>query len=240
MAAATKGIPPTTLQLFQDVEKTFASTQLGQRWYILVLSALVGGNEPEMADQLYLYLISKPECQESHQRQALVRRLRETLLKLVSLIGVCKPIEAILAIKKVEREEDRDYSFSRKDWKCDDGNLDRGMHWFQQIYAGNIDDTLALFDAHKDFQWVSKNITYGLYLSDRQILDDSDTELLTLVGIMIQNLPIETHWHIRGARRIGISKEDVKTIVSCVGKVAEFMGVKQNRIPSVEEVEKDV
>jgi hypothetical protein len=57
---------------------------------------------------------------------------------------------------------------------------------------------------------------------------------------MIQNLPIETHWHIRGARRIGISKEDVKTIVSCVGKVAEFMGVKQNRIPSVEEVEKDV
>jgi hypothetical protein len=64
--------------------------------------------------------------------------------------------------------------------------------------------------------WVSKNITYGLYLSDHSILDDVDTELVVLSGIMIQNLPRETAWHLRGTRRIGVSREDVETIQQCV------------------------
>lgn len=47
------------------------------------------------------------------QRQALVRRLREALLKLVSIVGVPRPLEAVYQIAAVERAEDREYSFSR-------------------------------------------------------------------------------------------------------------------------------
>ncbi|KAH7116173.1 hypothetical protein B0J11DRAFT_539390 [Dendryphion nanum] len=234
-------VRPEIAALFQNIETAFAKTQLGEhRWYILTIAALVGGTEPELADQLYLYLINKPECQKPSERQALIRRIRETLVKLISIVGVCKPLEAIIAIMKVEREEDRDYSFSRKDWQCDDKNHVQGMEWMKKIYTQNLESTLELFNAHQDFRWISTEITYGLYLSDRQSLDDLDTELVVLVGIMIQNLRLETHWHIRGTRRIGVSKEDVEAIVSCVGRVAKFMGVKQDRIPSVEEVEKDV
>lgn len=64
--------------------------------------------------------------------------------------------------------------------------------------------------------WISKNISYGLYLSDHSILNDVETELTVLGGIMIQNLPRETGWHLRGTRRIGVSKEDVETIQQCV------------------------
>ena len=64
--------------------------------------------------------------------------------------------------------------------------------------------------------WISANITYGLYLSDRQILDDIDTEMVVLSGIMIQNLKRETGWHLRGTRRVGVSYEDVETIQQCV------------------------
>jgi hypothetical protein len=35
------------------------------------------------------------------------------LVKLVAIIGVPKCIDAVFAIAGVEREEDRDYSFSR-------------------------------------------------------------------------------------------------------------------------------
>ena len=42
-----------------------------------------------------------------------MRRLREALVKSVSIYGVCKPLEAIIQIDRVEREEDKDYSFSR-------------------------------------------------------------------------------------------------------------------------------
>lgn len=234
-------IRPEIATLFQEIETTFAKTQLGDhRWYILAIAAMVGGTEPELADQLYLYIINKPEYQDSSERQALIRRIRETLVKLISVVGVCKPLEAIIAIMKVEREEDRDYTFSRKNWQCDDKNHTQGMEWMKKIYTQNLAPTLELFNAHQDFRWISTEITYGLYLSDRQNLDDLDTELVVLVGIMIQNLKLETHWHIRGTRRIGVSKEDVEVIVSCVGRIAQFMGVKQDRIPSVDEVEKDV
>lgn len=239
-AKSVSTVKPEVAELFQEIESAFSKAKLGEKWYFVTLAALVGGTEPELADQLYLYIINKPECQESTKRQELVRRIREALMKLVSIIGVCKPLEAIIAIMKVEREEDRDYTFTRKDWQCDQANHDRGMGWLNQIYQRNAEATLDLFKAHQDFRWLSTEITYGLYLSDRQVLDDLDTELLVLVGIMIQNLRLETHWHIRGTLRIGVSKDDVLMLMECVKKIADFMGTKLNRIPTVEEVEKDV
>ncbi|KAF3044140.1 hypothetical protein E8E12_010325 [Didymella heteroderae] len=245
MASASASSQPPVRQelatLFTALEQSFANTNLGQkRWYLIVLAALVGGTEPEFADQLYLHIISQPSCKSSESRQALVRRLREALVKLVSIVGVCKPLEAILSISKVEHPEDRDYTFTRQSWTADSANHERGANWLKKIYAGNTEDTLALFNAHKDFRWISEEITYGLYLSDRQVLDDWDTEVVVLAGIMIQNLRLETKWHIRGALRVGMSKEDVKAIMECVREVAGFTEVKLTRIPSVEEVEHEV
>ena len=59
----------------------------------------------------------------------------------------------------------------------------------------------------------------GLYLSDHSILNGVETELVVLSGIMIQNLPRETGWHLRGTRRIGVSYDDVETIQQCVSAV---------------------
>ena len=227
--------------LFTTLEQSLTSTALGaSRWYLIVLAALVGGTEPEFADQLYLYMTNQGGYQTPASRHSLIQRLRESLVKLVSIIGVCKPLEAILAISRVEQPQDRDYTFTRADWNADALNHARGAKWLEKIYAGNTQDTLKLFDAHKDFRWISEEITYGLYLSDRQVLDDWDTEVVVLAGIMIQNLKLETKWHIRGALRVGMSKEDVKAIMEAVRKVAEFTDVKLNRIPSVEEVEGEV
>ena len=66
-----------------------------------------------MAADLYKYLISQKRYSKPEQRQALVRRLREALVKLVSVVGVPKPLEAIFSIADIEREEDKDWSFSR-------------------------------------------------------------------------------------------------------------------------------
>lgn len=71
---------------------------------------------------------------------------------------------------------------------------------------------------HNLTAWLSIEITYGLYLSDHNILDGVDTELVVLSGIMIQNLPRETGWHLRGTRRIGVSYDDVETIQQCVSR----------------------
>ncbi|KAI8664597.1 hypothetical protein NCS55_00969100 [Fusarium keratoplasticum] len=236
--------PELTLELselFSKIENNFKTTNLGEhRWYLLVIACLSASPDPEASAALYLYLTRQEAYQTSESRQALVRRLREALVKTICLVGVCKPIEAILAIAKVEKPEDRDFSRTRQDWQADDANHERAVNWFKQLYTRNATDTLGLFDAHKDFSWISTEITYGLYLSDRQVLDDTDTQMVVLPAIMSQNLRLETHWHIRGTRRIGVSKEDTQVICDSVRAVSEFFGIKLNRVPTVDEVEPDV
>lgn len=74
---------------------------------------MVGGGEPGFAPLLYKELIKRPEYQNPEQRKNLMRRIRETLLKLVSIAGVCKPLDAIFDIDAITAPEDKDYSFSR-------------------------------------------------------------------------------------------------------------------------------
>ncbi|KAL3451786.1 hypothetical protein BJX65DRAFT_266854 [Aspergillus insuetus] len=240
---STPEIQPRYLDLFQKLEAriTNAGSIPNNKWAIIAIATLVAGPDPERADQLYLYLTSQPRYATSESRKELVRRLREALFKAVIIVGVCKPIEAILAISKVEKDEDKDISPpTREKWTNDEANHERGIGWFSKLYARNGNSTLDLFNAHKDFSWLSTEITYGLFLSDRQVLDDLDTQLVVLPAIMSQNLPNETNWHIRGTRRLGVPIEDVKTVTECVKLVAEFYGVTLDKVPSVEDVEKDV
>lgn len=77
------------------------------------LAAATAGGQPHLAGQLYVYLVGQAQYPTPEARQALIRRLRETLMKLVVIIGVPKCLEAIFAIDGVERPEDKDYSCSR-------------------------------------------------------------------------------------------------------------------------------
>ena len=67
------------------------------------------------------------------------------------ILGVCKPIEAIVAISGVERDEDKDFSFSREHWESGPANHKRGMKWLEAIYQHNGAKALRVFDAHQDF-----------------------------------------------------------------------------------------
>ncbi|KAK7992103.1 hypothetical protein PG996_012882 [Apiospora saccharicola] len=241
-SSSSESSPHKIHDLFRTIETDWSRSGLGaNRWYLLTIATLAGGNDPELSDQLYLYLISQPAFSTPAQRQSLIRELREALIKTVSLVGVCKPLEAIMAINAYEKPEDKDPSpATREGWQCDEANLQRGLGWMRKIYTGDTDSTIALFDDHRDFAWLSQNITYGLYLSDRQVLDDLGTEVVVLAAIMIQNLPKETRWHIRGIRRLGVSVEDVKVVWNAVQAIAQFLGIKLHRVPTVEEVEKEV
>lgn len=247
MATNTTPLPrdPTNdeaLALFTAIEDKFPSSTLGKdKWYILLLAALVGSGQPQLAPLLYTHLIARAEQHGTPaQRQALMRRLRETLLKLIAIVGVCRPLEAIFDIEAITRAEDKDYSFSREGWQCDEANTKRGVDWLNRLYQQNIEKIDETFASQRDFGWVSRNITYGLYLSDHSILNDVETELTVLAGIMVQNLPRETGWHLRGTRRIGVSKDDVETIQQCIELVATFCGLHLHKVPRVADIEHEV
>ncbi|PMD41083.1 hypothetical protein L207DRAFT_426493 [Hyaloscypha variabilis F] len=226
--------------LFEAIQQKFPNETLGDdKWYLVTLSALVGV-EPEHAAHLYAYLIDKPEFATPESRQALIRRLREVLVKNISVQGVCKPLESLFSIAKLERPEDKDYSFSREKWQAGPENMARGEKWLKTIYVGNLSTATAPFQAHKDFDFISRQITYGFYLSDHSIIGPLDTELVTLAGIMIQNLPLETAWHLRGTRRVGVSMEDTELVQQCIEMVAKYGGARLHKIPRVADIEHEV
>jgi hypothetical protein len=101
---STTEVQPRFSALFTELENRFKATKLGSdKWYILAISTLAASPDPERADQLYLHLTQQEQYTPSAARQALIRRLREALVKSVPIVGVCKPIEAILSIAEVER-----------------------------------------------------------------------------------------------------------------------------------------
>lgn len=232
---------PCCDELFRDIEIRFeASGVPSDKWYLITLSSLTATQEPHLADQLYLYLINQPAYLTPAARKTLVRRMRETLIKITALCGLPKTAEAIPAIDKVVTEGDSDESFSREIWISGKDNRTRGLAWLQKIYAQNTDALFGMFRQHPDFEFWIVKICYGLHLLDRQILDNLDTEILVLGAVMGQNLPGETYWHMRGLRRLGLPKEDVQMLCDCVREVAHFCALELDRIPPVESVKSEV
>ncbi|KAF2722434.1 hypothetical protein K431DRAFT_283862 [Polychaeton citri CBS 116435] len=239
--SSTEQTAEATRELFQEIETHFPSQALGKsKWEILAVAAITAGGQPERAADLYRYLTSKPEYQTPEQRHSLIKRLREALFKLICIIGVPRCLEAIFTIAPIEKEEDRDYSFSRENWQSGEENEKRGRRWLSQLYCQNLGSTIGPLSAHRDFMWTSVEITYGLYLSDHSIIDGVDTELVVLSGLMLQNLKNESAWHLRGIRRLGVKPVDVETIHQCIEKVAEFCGVSMSKVPRVDDIEHEV
>ena len=133
------------------------------------------------------------------------------------------------------------FSGAREHSQNDEVTKKRGLEWLRRLYRQNLDPIFEKFEAHKDFgkltsiysselqgyveqadvcvaAWVTESIVYGLFLSDQSVLDPVETEIVVLSGIMMQNLPSETGWHMRGMRRIGATKHDVERIWTCVSR----------------------
>ncbi|KAK6337652.1 hypothetical protein TWF730_003045 [Orbilia blumenaviensis] len=193
--------------------------------------------DPSTLSCLYNYLISLPQYSTPQARKTLIRRIREALVKVVSLIGVAKPLLVIWSISALEREEDRDFTATREGWKCDEKNLENGMNWLRTIYRGDVEEVDQRFRGHADFRWISYNITYGLYLSDHSVLDGLDTELVVMCALLIQNLAPVSAFHLKGFRRLGVTTEEVETVHVCCEKVAKVCGISMDKVPRVADIE---
>lgn len=206
--------------LFTGIEAQYMATALGpDHWYLIPLGVFTSSGKCHLTAALYTYLIMQPQHSTCESRQTLVRRLREALLKLTSIIGVARPLEAIIHLDRVIAPADRDYTFSRQDWKNDDSSHERGEAWLKKCYGENLDPIYDMFDSHRDFGWISSEITYGLYLSDHRILSGVETEIVVLSGMWTLGLPRMFGWHLRASRRIGIGYAECEILQQCVSHV---------------------
>ncbi|MCJ1476133.1 hypothetical protein MMC13_004798 [Lambiella insularis] len=210
--------------LLQSVERKFPEAWREDRWYLTAIAALIGSGKPSLVGHLYIYLIEQHTYATPTQRQHLIRRMREAMIKVIILCGIPIVLKALASVAELEREEDKDYHFSREGWQADEANKKRGVDVLDFLYQEDQPKIMAKYAAHRDLRFISDEISYGLFLSDHQILDLAESELVILPAIMCQNLKGPTLWHLRGCVRAGISLADTELIQQAIELIATFAG----------------
>ncbi|KAF2143457.1 uncharacterized protein K452DRAFT_297192 [Aplosporella prunicola CBS 121167] len=100
----------------------------------------------------------------------------------------------------------------------------RGATHLQNLYRAQLGPILStLGAAAADITWLEEAVIYGLFLSDDAVLSRVETSLVVLCAIMGQDLKAPALWHVRGLRRLGVSKDDVEALVRCVEEVAVWV-----------------
>ena len=113
----------------------------------------------------------------------------------------------------------------------------RGTEFLQTLYAQDLAPIFCTWGSHQaDFEFLEKNIIYGFYLSDHEVLPAVEAEVVILTAIMCQGLRAPTIWHLRGLRRLGINAMDVEALEKAIEKIAEWAGRNTSDWPRVTDV----
>lgn len=101
----------------------------------------------------------------------------------------------------------------------------RGNTFLQTLYQQNLVPIFETWGSHRpDFEFLEKNIIYGLYLSDHSVLSAVEAEIVIWTAIMCQGVRAPTIWHLRGLRRLGVAAEDVELLEQAVEEIARWAG----------------
>ena len=80
------------------------------------------------------------------------------------------------------------------------------------------------------------NYVYGLYQSERSVLDDLMTSRISIASLMTMDVPKQLSWHIRGFINIGGTKEELVEIMDVVKGIIKICEVElKNDIPDIDE-----
>ena len=72
-----------------------------------------------------------------------------------------------------------------------------------------------------DFEWLTKDIVYGMFYADDTVLSNVDTELITYTAIVSLGLGVTVPNHLGGLLRMGLSVEEIEGVTECGEMVAK-------------------
>lgn len=205
----------------QDIEEYRQSLPeyIAEDWYVIAGTSCAAINEPALLVQVF-----KAALDGNSDPKKVLRRLREGLVKILTLVGVPRILRAIPAlvkcVKELGVEKFGDESFAREHAALSPDNRERGLDMLKMIYQERfqqISDFLA--NQAMDFDFIMYEILYGLILSEASILDLKITELIVATTLTSSGMIPEAEQHILGCQRVGISKEDVTKVIEATKKL---------------------
>lgn len=111
--------------------------------------------------------------------------------------------------------------FDRSHIRLDAATRDKGSAFLDMLYGPERAATLfTTWGA--DFEWLTKDVVYGMFYADDSVLDALETELITYMAIACQGLETTVRNHLGGLLRMGLSVEEVEGVTDCGLMVARW------------------
>lgn len=116
----------------------------------------------------------------------------------------------------------------------DAANRERGTDFLRQVYG---DERAAnMFEKWGgDFEWLTKDIVYGLFHADDSVFDTLETELITYTAIVCQGLRLHVPManFLGGLKRLNLSLKEAEGVTACAEMVAKWAGQDTSSWPRV-------
>ncbi|KAG7086351.1 hypothetical protein E1B28_002312 [Marasmius oreades] len=204
-------------------------------WYIVACVAFNASNEPEAIPLVFQHALKSTTSHE--ERLTLARKVRDALYNSAVNSGFAKGINSLVALSKVMPEELKDKKMFRDRTAPLSDFEETGRNFFRQLYGETADSVQTLLDdIYPDLGWFCNTIGYGVVYGCHEILTPLEVSY-TLVGTLIANdTPRQINWHLKGARRLGATVEEVKAVREMAMEVASLCGVKwKEGVPELQE-----
>jgi len=103
-------------------------------------------------------------------------------------------------------------------------NRERGVRFLRHLYT---EDQMEAMRSSwgKDFEWLTKDIVYGMFYGDDEVLETVDTELITYTAIVAQGLHVTVQNHLGGLLGMGLSLEEIEGVTECGKHIASWSGM---------------
>ena len=245
-----------TLEEIKTLRSQFAPRILKDYIWLLVLTSNLVSchNGAETVVMLYNLALDEAttststDSEKKEASQTIQRLMQESIVKGSVLSGIPHALDAMFTLLAHIRETTPDYLLTAKDFARSDtlsqpiSSLTQPAHTaLRRVYKQNLDNIQyeKMGDNMQDLKFFTFEIHYGLILGNETIIGWETTELVVLASLVGQNCTSEILWHMRGCLRGGWSREEVESVRSVCKDTARRLGVRVDKVPSLDEVNEE-
>ena len=117
----------------------------------------------------------------------------------------------------------------------DAANHERGTEFLRKIYGTQRMDAMVKAWG-PDFEWLTKDVVYGIFHADDSVLGNLEAELIMYTAIVCQGLRVPTENQLEGLHRMGLTVEEIQGVTACAELVARWAGHDMQGWPNVREI----
>ncbi|KAI9294365.1 hypothetical protein K502DRAFT_259789 [Neoconidiobolus thromboides FSU 785] len=167
---------------------------------------------------------SLEKTQDEDERVKLIEMFRESLVKISSVIGIPKCINAsneIFRLIPKEISERLNKEAIRKRDNLED-IYKRGEETFNTIYTKQADKVRTIINQSNPDLLFLVNETYSKIISESKILTLEQTELIMIAALVPQQVPNQLKSHLLGCKKLNIHQNTIDLCFSVTNLIYEY------------------